>query len=76
MGGYIIRCPTWDDYICSAIEHIGSDGHTEDLIELTVISKEINATATCGWLTAKDVYGIIKDLFINLELQERGSVIE
>jgi hypothetical protein len=66
MAGYIIHYPAWDDCVCSAIEHIGSYGHAEDLIEICGLT---NSDDVQGWLTAENVYERIRNHYL-----ERGDI--
>jgi hypothetical protein len=70
LGGWVVHYPTWENPVCSAIEHIGSYGHADDLIEicglLTDSEKKIDVVK--GWLTADDVFGRIEKHFKEREV--------
>jgi hypothetical protein len=70
MHGYIVHYPEWDDCVCSIIEHDGSYGHDEDLLEICglLTDEERAFDCVCGHLTADDVFCRIEKHFKESEV--------
>lgn len=63
FDGYHISYPkAGKKRVCSVIEHSGSYGHSEDLLEIKGLLTEEEALEdeVAGWLTAEDVFRRIK----------------
>lgn len=67
FNGYAISYPSKQMTVCSAVEHNGSYGRNEDLIEIMglLTEKELERDTVVGWLTAEDVFTRIKNHFTN-----------
>lgn len=57
-GGYHITYPQADNWECSVIEHHGSYGNEDDLLEIMglLTDEEAEYDSVVGFLTAEDVY--------------------
>lgn len=62
FGGYTIKYPSFEECVCSVIEHNGSYGHDDDKIEIMglLTDEEYEEDTVVGWLTANDVFDRIK----------------
>lgn len=59
MDGWVICYPNKGDCIvCDAIEHFGSYGHEQDLLELMglLTPEEEECDSVVGWLTAENIF--------------------
>lgn len=67
MGGWHIQYPDAEKCVCSAIEHNGSYGRYEDLIEIMglLTEEEKMYDNVCGHLTAENVFERIKTHYEN-----------
>ena len=65
LSGYRIAYPkdTTKHLVCSVIEHGGSYGHEQDLLEIMglLTDDEKKGDSVAGWLTAEDVFNRIKE---------------
>lgn len=64
FDGYTIK---YGDGVCSVIEHTGSYGEDENLLEIMglITRKERNASNVLGYLTAENVFKRIKKHYKN-----------
>lgn len=65
MGGYQLCYPkkeTFDDIVCSVIEHNGSYGQEQDLLEIMglLTDEELKNDDVVGFLSAENVFERIK----------------
>jgi hypothetical protein len=70
FNGYVIHYPEWDNGVCSVIEHDGSYGHDEDLLEICglLTDEELEFDRVCGHLTANEVFKRIEKHFRESEV--------
>lgn len=62
MDGWHIWYPSAEKHICSIIEHIGSYGHEQDLLEIDGLLTQEEKAVDCvaGNLTAREVFARIE----------------
>lgn len=58
FGGYHITYPLGANWVCSVIEHFGSYGNEDDLLEIMglLTKEEAEDDSVVGFLTAENVY--------------------
>ena len=57
MDGWQVIYPDKEKWVADAIEHRGSYGHEENLLEIMgLIKPEETCDTVLGWLTAEDVF--------------------
>lgn len=73
--GYQIRYLYDGECICSVIEHFGSYGNEDDLLEIMglLTDKEKEIDSVKGWLTAENVFERIKKHYCGSKMVKDGE---
>ena len=77
-GGKVVKYPKWENYTCSIIEHNGSYGREEDLLEIMglLTDEESEIDDVVGYLTAEEVFKRVKEDYENTDKDNKTKKLE